>query len=194
MPDEITSPQEQGSQPRSRKIWQLDRGALEALLETLAPDREAAGARYEELRRRLIDLFTWERCDSPDALADEVLNRLARKAQEGSQITHLEGFALGIARFVMQEERRKAHNRQAVLREIQMEARLPAPESEDWNTLEKCLAQLPPERRHLIQRYYVEDRDALARDFGISTNALRTRALRIREQLYDCVRRERDNS
>jgi DNA-directed RNA polymerase specialized sigma24 family protein len=192
MPDEITSQQE--PEQRSRKAWQLDRGALDALLSTLAPDRDAAGARYEQLRRRLIDLFSWEHCDSPDSLADEVLNRLARKVQEGTEIPHLEAFALGIARYVIQEERRKTRNRQALLRQIQLETKLPAPDPDAWRALEMCLAQLQPERRDLIQRYYVEDRDALARSLGISPNTLRNRALRIREHLYDCVTRARDNS
>jgi DNA-directed RNA polymerase specialized sigma24 family protein len=194
MPDEITSPREQGGQQRSRKIWQLDRGALDALLETLAPDREAAGARYEQLRRRLIDLFSWENCDSADSLADEVLNRLARKAQERTQIPHLEAFALGIARYVIQEERRKSRNRQTVLREIQLGPKAVGSENGAWDALELCLTQLPAERRDLIERYYIEDRESLARSLGISTNTLRNRAMRIREQLYDCALRERDKS
>ncbi len=194
MPDEITSPHQQGSQQRSRKAWQLDREALDALLGTLAADREAAGARYEELRRRLIDLFSWERCDSPDNLADEVLNRLARKVQDRTEIPHLEAFTLGIARFVLQEERRKTRTRQTVLREIQLEAKLVVPDPQNWDALETCLSQLPADRRDLIQRYYLEDRKALARSLGISTNTLRNRAMRIREQLYDCATRTRDES
>lgn len=190
MPDEITSPRKQ----RSRKVWQLDREALDALLGTLATDREVAGAKYEALRRRLIDLFSWEHCDSPDNLADEVLNRLARKIQEGTEVPHLEAFTLGIARFVLQEERRKTRNRQTVLREIQLEGQPPAPDVQAWDELETCLSQLPPERRDLIERYYIGDREGLARSLGISRNTLRNRAMRIREQLYDCATRARDKS
>ena len=50
------------------------------------------------------------------------------------------------------------------------------------------------DRRELIERYYLEDRNALARSLGISMNALRNRALRIREELFNCAMRERDNS
>ena len=70
----------------------------------MAPDRETAGCKYEELRHRLINLFAWERCEAPDDLADEVLNRLARKTMEGVAIPHLDRFAFGIARLVIQKK------------------------------------------------------------------------------------------
>jgi DNA-directed RNA polymerase specialized sigma24 family protein len=177
-----------------RRLWQLDRAALDALLLALSPEREIAGSRYEELRRRLINLFAWERCEAPDDLADEVLNRLARKALEGIAIPNMDRFALGIARFVIQEESRKQRNRQAVLRELQTEGTLGASESRRLDAVEICLAALPADRRELIERYYLEDRNALARSLGISMNALRNRALRIREELFNCAMRERDNS
>lgn len=190
MLDETTRPRK----PRSRNFWQLDRTAWDALLTILGPDREAAGARYEDLRRRLVDMFAWERCEAPDELADEVLNRLARKVMERTEIPHLERFALGIARFVAQEERRKKRHRETALREIQLEGAPDDSKIDGWNALESCLSRLPPDRRELIQRYYAEDRTSLARSLGISTNALRNRAMRIREELFDCARWARDNS
>jgi len=53
---------------------------------------------------------------------------------------------------------------------------------------------LPKPARDLIERYYAEDREGLARSLGISLNALRNRAMRIRDQLFDCVARNRDVS
>jgi DNA-directed RNA polymerase specialized sigma24 family protein len=180
--------------PPGRKPWQLDRAALDALLETMAPDRETAGCRYEELRRRLINLFAWEHCEAPDDLADEVLNRLARKTMEGVEIPHLDRFAFGIARLVIQEEGRKRRSRQTVLREFQASGQGNGSDSRGLAAIELCLAALPPDRRELIERYYGGDRSALARELGISINALRNRALRIREELYNCVLRKRDDS
>lgn len=180
--------------PPGRKPWQLDRAALDALLDTLAPDREEAGCKYEELRRRLINLFAWERCDSPESLADEVLNRLARKAIAGVVIPHLDRFAFGVARLVIQEEERKRRNRQAVLREFQARGKSNDSESDGMDVIASCLAALPQDRRELIERYYGADRKALAHELGISMNALRNRALRIREELFDCFVRKRDNS
>src|SRR5580700_9712833 len=98
--------------PRARKVRELGSAELEALLCALAADRDAAGVKYEELRRRLINMFAWEQCEAPDELADEVLNRLARKFMDGAVIPHVDRFALGIARLVMQEEGRKRRKRE----------------------------------------------------------------------------------
>ena len=179
---------------QGRRLWQLDRAALDALLQMMAPDRDAAGQKYEELRRRLINLFNWERCEAPDDLADEVLNRLARKALEGVEIPNVDRFALGIAKFVIQEDGRKRRNHQAVLRQISAEVRPGGGGSQQIEDVEACLAALPADRREFIQRYYLEDRNALAQALGISMNALRNRAFRIREDLFQCAMRKRDNS
>ncbi len=160
----------------------------------MAPDRETAGCKYEELRHRLINLFAWERCEAPDDLADEVLNRLARKTMEGVAIPHLDRFAFGIARLVIHEEERKRRSRQTVLREFQANGKSSGSDSRGMAAIELCLAALPQDRRELIERYYGGDRSALARELGISINALRNRALRIREELYNCVLRKRDDS
>jgi DNA-directed RNA polymerase specialized sigma24 family protein len=180
--------------PPGRKPWQLDRAALDALLLTLAPDREVAGCKYEELRDRLINLFAWEHCEAPDNLADEVLNRLARKVMQGAVIPHLDRFAFGIARLVIQEEKRKQQNRRAVLREFQAAGKANGSDLQSMAAIENCLAALPPDRRNMIERYYGADRNALARELGVSMNALRNRALRIREELFNCVVRKRDKS
>jgi DNA-directed RNA polymerase specialized sigma24 family protein len=176
-----------------RKRWELDREAWEALLSALAPERESAGQKYENLRRRLINLLTWEQCDAPDNLADEVLNRLARKIMEGAEIPHIDRFAFGIARVVIQEHKRAQKNRENAVREMH-----PAPQTgHHWTTLDSmrlCLDRLPPERRELIERYYTEDRAALAHQLGISLNALRNRAMRIRDELFRCLSGERDES
>ncbi len=160
----------------------------------MAPDREAAGCKYEELRHRLINLFAWEHCEAPDDLADEVLNRLARKAMGGVEIPHLDRFAFGIARLVIHEEERKRRSRQTFLREFQANGQVSRSDSRGMAAIELCLRALPPDRRELIERYYGADRSALALELGISMNALRNRALRIREELYNCVLRMRDDS
>ena len=176
---------------RGGKRRELDREALEALLAALAPDREAAGRKYEDLRRRLTNLFAWEHCAAPDSLADETLNRLARKVLQGVEIPNFDRFAFGIARLVMQEEIRASRDRQKAIREMQAARTNPS----DWATLDalqKCLDALPADRRELVEKYYSEDRAALARRQGISLNALRNRVMRIREDLFRCLSRRRD--
>lgn len=176
-----------------RKPNDLDRAGLDALLQALAPERDLAGRNYEELRRRLINLFSWEQFEGADDLADEALNRLARKVMEGANIPNLDRFAFGIARLMMQEEGRKQRNRQAML----LEFRQGSGRSADFASLDAmdgCLAEMAQDRRELIERYYAEDRSALARELGISVNALRNRALRIRDELFKCVTQKRDDS
>jgi DNA-directed RNA polymerase specialized sigma24 family protein len=62
--------------------------------------------------------------------------------------------------------------------------------------LERCLAELSPADRELIDQYYrgetrakIENRRRLAEERGIPLNALRIRMLRIREKLEACVQR-----
>jgi DNA-directed RNA polymerase specialized sigma24 family protein len=179
---------------RVRKRGGLDREDWEALMATLAQDRQAAGQKYEELRQRLTNLFSWEQCDLPDILADEVLNRLARKVREGAVVPHLDRYAFGIARMVILEQNRAQRNRQAATRELEAAT---AQSGQDWRALDRmqaCVDNLPAERRRLIERYYTEDRAALARELGISLNALRNRAMRIREELFQRMLGERDES
>ena len=177
-----------------RKRWELDREAWETLLSALAADREIAGQKYENLRRRLINLFAWEQSEAPDYLADEVLNRLARKLMEGAAIPHLDRFAFGIARIVIQEQNRAQRNHEIAVRELQSGAREAGHEWASLDAMQLCLDRLPADRRELIERYYTEDRAALARALGISVNALRNRAMRVREELFRCMSGGRDEA
>ena len=65
----------------------------------------------------------------------------------------------------------------------------------EYECLERCLEQLPPDNRDLVLRYYqqerkakIEHRKSLATELGIAVNALRIRAHRIRLVLQRCVR------
>jgi DNA-directed RNA polymerase specialized sigma24 family protein len=178
---------------RGRKRWELDHEGWETLMTALAPDRDLAGHKYEELRRRLTDLFAWERCEQPDQLADEALNRLARKLTEGVAIPHLDRYAFGIARFLIQEDLRARSGRREALRQFpnQMPSGRPA---STVAALEECLSGLSDANRGLIERYYAGDRGVLAQELGISMNALRNRAMRIRDELFQCVSRKCDDA
>lgn len=172
--------------------WELSREALDRLLQRLDPDRDVAGRAYEALRRRLIDLFAWEHAEAPEELADEALNRLARRLSEGVAIDDgIARYAFGIARLLLLEQTRVRRNRDAALREIPIDPGK-SDASETLELLLECLDELPPNGRELIERYYGGGREALARSLGISLNALRNRAMRVREQLYECVCRKRD--
>jgi DNA-directed RNA polymerase specialized sigma24 family protein len=176
------------------KRWELSREALDRLLEGLGPNREAGSLNYEALRARLIDLFAWEGEPEPEHLADETLNRLARRLLDGEAIRDLNHYALGIARLVTLEAARARQKHTSALREIQVLGSKTPGEPMGMHAMNRCLDTLPRENRELIQRYYSGDRAKLAKSLGISVNALRNRALRIRERLLDCMRRGRDDS
>jgi DNA-directed RNA polymerase specialized sigma24 family protein len=177
----------------TRHRGDLGSEAFERLLLALGADRESAADRYLELRRQLADYFAWQGSEFPDDLADETLNRLARKLDEGEHIQSPGRFAFGIARHVVREDRRSQATRENVLRKVrQMDARATR-EPSPGTDVGDCLAALDRESRSLITSYYTEDdREALARRFGLSLNALRNRAMRIREKLLLCFTRRRD--
>jgi DNA-directed RNA polymerase specialized sigma24 family protein len=178
--------------PTTRSKWQLSREALARLLEELDANPDVAGEKYIALRTRLTDLFAWQRCDFPEDLADEALNRVARKLSENQVIQNLGSYALGIARMIVYEARRSEQERKAAIRELKIIGGQATHGPDLLKMVRRCLASLPVESRRLIERYYAENLEALAREEGISVNALRNRAMRIREKLFDCVTRARD--
>jgi DNA-directed RNA polymerase specialized sigma24 family protein len=150
--------------------------------------------RYEELRQRLIRYFRWERCPVPEDCADEAFNRLAKRLVEGERVESLEAYLYGVARFLVKEERaRKASQDKALLL---LPRKAGAAElSPDLDCLDACIASLPADQRDFILRYYegeaggrIRNRQAMAQQFGLQMNALRNRALRLRDRLEACVR------
>ena len=177
-----------------------ENGAFAALLSRLAADGGDATA-YESLRRRLIQLLRLHVPAEADDLADVVLDRLARRIHEGTEVASVPSYALGIARMVLHEARAKAARRHVAEADPTL-----VPDdgtAEDTNEVESVLAALRAcldaagtNARALILAYYGGDgavriatRKRLADEHGISLNALRNRALRLRDSLEECVRR-----
>jgi DNA-directed RNA polymerase specialized sigma24 family protein len=178
--------------------WELTASALERLLVRLDPDPTRAAAAYEALRHSLTRFFDWRGAHFPDECADETLNRLARRLEEGAAVDDIRSFALGIARLVRLEQARSPQARQDALDEQRLGA-LPAAEPDGeprlYECLESCLASLPADARTLILEYYqdqrrqkIDRRVRLATQLGLSANALRSRAQRVRDRLERCVR------
>jgi DNA-directed RNA polymerase specialized sigma24 family protein len=177
----------------------LSHELLQALLAHLDPSPERAGALYNRHRQRLVQYFTWERAFDPETLADDVIDRVARRLHEGEVIPRVGAYFLGVARLVALEERRRAEQTGARLREYSRQVRRQAPAGAGetqlaLSCLDRCLARLSPDRRALILEYYGGDprtriaaRQRLAERFGVQPGALRNRALRLRENLERCV-------
>jgi DNA-directed RNA polymerase specialized sigma24 family protein len=177
----------------------LTQPAFERLLERLGPDREAAAREYRVVHQRLVQYFDWQGVLAPELLADETIDRVARKLDEGVTVEHLRAYVYGVGRHVLLEwRRRRALEKAADVepRPSPTELRLAAEAAETRLVcLEQCLREIPRESRDLIVRYYqgqgkshLKGRKVLAERLGISYATLKTRAHRVRASLEGCLR------
>jgi hypothetical protein len=185
--------------PRSREPWTLDQQAFDGLLRRLGGDRENAGLHFEELRHKLVQFFSYRRCRFPDRWADESLDRLAKRISEGAEIEDINAFVRRIASLVLLEAQKVETREYAIVPDPR--AVSGSERHRDSDCLEYCLKQLPLRDRSLIERYYddvelrtPEMRLQLARSYGLTIDALRTRAVRIRRELLGFLRRCRDQA
>lgn len=173
--------------------------ALTRLLAGLDADRDRAGEAYEALRRTLVKFFDWRGATHPEECADETLDRLARRLDEGTDVEDPVRFARGIARLVLLERWRRPEARVLRADDAQL-AMVPAPVPHEpaaeprAGCFERCLGELPEEGRQLILEYYthsgrgrIETRKRLSESLGLTENALRSRAQRIRDRLERCT-------
>ena len=176
----------------------LTREALDSLLDYLGPDRSAAGERYEEIRGRLIRLFSWRGCDHADELADETINRVAEKIASGVEIRAEDPFRYfcGVAHLVFKEILRRRKRERAALEEVRHLPPPPEPDAEDDRLarLRECMEGLDEDQRGLILDYHrgeggqrIRRRREIAGRLGVPINALRIRVHRIRLRLEECV-------
>jgi DNA-directed RNA polymerase specialized sigma24 family protein len=162
------------------------------LLDWLDPDPARAGEKYEAIRRRLITIFLNRRCDEAEDLADETINRVARKAAvlKESFVGEPANYFYGVAKKVFLEHVRRCNKRP-----------LPpppaaAPDEIDpyLKCLDECLEKLSPENRKFILDYYEEQKQAkitahkeMSARLKLNPGALRARVHRIRGKLEKCV-------
>jgi RNA polymerase sigma factor (sigma-70 family) len=177
--------------------WQLTQAAFDALLLNLDANRAEAGEKYLRLRKNLARFFETRGIAQPEEAADETLNRLARKLENGEKFENIQTYALGVARYLALELRKSpAQKTSDELPEISVLPFDSEREKTDdkLNCLDKCLGELPPENREIIVGYYkgeksekIENRQRLAESLEIPQNALRNRAVRLRDKLENCI-------
>ena len=188
------------AQPRHK--WELTETGLARFLAALDAHAERAAERYESLRLALVKFFDWQRAMFPEDLADETINRVARKLDEGEELRDAASFCHGVARLVLLESRKGPAARRVEMEALETVAAPIAPDREEEDdrsaALQHCLNELPPESRALILRYYederrekIDGRTTLAAELRIPLNALRSRAQRIRDRLERCVKKNR---
>jgi DNA-directed RNA polymerase specialized sigma24 family protein len=187
-----------------KKDWSLNPGAFDRLLNWLDEGTGSDGEKYLEMRRRLVGYFERKNCPTPDELADETLNRVARRLEEEGIIENdvPAKYCYIVARLVFFEYLRAHAKDQAMRGEIRDK---PQAEEEDQTSrqinermldcLQQCAGKLDSANKRLIFGYYVgkkrvkiDNRRALAKAWGITINALSIRACRIRDKLELCVR------
>lgn len=164
--------------------------SFDDLLDWLGPD---PGRQYEIIRAGLIRIFISKGFSDAEDLADETIDRVAKKVpeiREGYEGEKARYFH-GVARNIIHEARR----RKEIGTDKLPEGSTPLTRTSDkYDCLLGCLRLLPAQKRELILDYYlyegkdkVECHRRMAEELEISVGALRTRAHHIRRDLEKCV-------
>lgn len=182
------------TRPRLKRDWALSSTAFQQFLTWLDGGVDSGGQRYVEMRRRLEDYFARKRCASPIDLADDVLNRVARRLEEEGAIPDPPSrYCYIVARFVFLEWLRSADRHRTELPAALARIDVADPAATRLDCLERCLRGLTVADRDLILAYYdgqggkLPHRRELAERLSLTTNALAIRACRIRARLEQCV-------
>lgn len=163
---------------------------FDLLLFWLNPDREKAAAKYEAVRRRLIEIFASRGFPDADTLADTTIDRVITKVPQvadgwvGDPLI----FFLAVAKKVILEN----------LKPPPKKSTLPPPPPPDTDELERedqCIERglqlLPLEDRKLVLEYVSADKKQrleIAERLGITLNALRIRIHQIKKAIRPAVK------
>ena len=179
-----------------KRDWQPDKAAFDRLLAWLDEGTESRGERYLEIRGRLVDYFGRRDCPFPEDLADETLNRVARRLEETGSIDEVvpARYCYILAKFVFLEWLRRPGRIELVAQSAEaVVAQGTSDRAENERTfacLERCLQSCSAADRAMILDYYATtsgsapaNRRQLAQKLGITANSLAIRACRVRSRL-----------
>lgn len=166
---------------------------FEQLLAWLNPERDQAGIDYEDLRRRLIKYFTCRGSSEPEDDTDRTINRVARKVPEikDTYVGLCAPYFYKVASLIWLERSRvKPINTPPPPLDQEAKAEL----EQRHVCLDDCMSVFSKESQEILIQYYQQEKRAkidrrkrLAERSGITPNALRIRAFRLRSSLADCV-------
>ncbi len=182
-------------------MWALTQDAFDKLLAWLSPDRERAGERYGEIYSNLIKGFERHGCQVPEELADETINRVAKKLPEiesqyvGDPARYFYGVAHNVHREHLRKELRTVPLTQDDAPDVKVMPFDPLEDVEpEYTCLERCMQHLTPGNREMILQYHrgekqvkIKLRKELAQKLGIDIPLLRLRARHIRVKLKKCI-------
>ena len=175
--------------------WVLTQAAFDGLLAMLDGDRDKAGEKYEYIRLKLLKYFQWCGSDVPDIDADETINRVTRRIDEGQDVYNITGYIYGVAKLVHAESLKRRNRMRALDDDIELPAIAAEVRAANYQEcMERCLGCLSDEDREVISEYYrhtksakIDCRKRLAARLGISLNTLRVKMHRQRMSLEACV-------
>ena len=183
---------------KRRGEWFLTQEAFDKLLAAFSANREEAARQYETLRNRLIRYFESRSVALAENRVDEVLNRVARRIDEGQQVDNVTAYAYRVAYLVFLEALKEPEHTEIDLDKApQTDDEPPFADNERelrQRCFDHCLEHLSSDKRNLLLDYYEEERRAkierrktLADQLRISLDALRIRVHRIRKGLEECI-------
>jgi hypothetical protein len=171
---------------------------FEKLLRWLDDDRDVAGEKYVTLRSRLMRIFVVRGCGDTERLADEVMNRVAVRidklvAAYDVPAKCLQGFAENVYKEYRRVHREESLSEDLAQSRLSDERDQEALEQQD-ECLTRCISELSRLESDLFRRYFQEDRHVrirarkkLGAELGLTANAIRIKAFRIRRQLRHCM-------
>jgi DNA-directed RNA polymerase specialized sigma24 family protein len=175
---------------------------LDNLLLWLGQDTPTGAVRYVEMRQRLVALFKCRRCEAPEELADETMDRTARAilkpgfAFEGTPIAYLRGVARNVYLESLRRTRTVSHDALPELADTVAGNPFDHGIEPLYVCLDQCLAKLQSGKRALLLRYYrgeksakIDGRLRMAQEEGIDLNTLRLQVFRLRKIVRQCVER-----
>jgi DNA-directed RNA polymerase specialized sigma24 family protein len=165
-----------------------DQTVFEKLFRLFEPDEQSVELGFQRCRLKLFKFFVWRHCEDPESLADETISRLLKNVRAGQEISadNPYSYVYAIAINVFKEYLR-GKKKSGILTDID-ELRETAPPVTAADCKKQCLEQLSPEKLELLARYYLDDddRNDIAREQGLSLNALRLQIHRIKLGLKRC--------
>lgn len=158
----------------------------------LGDDPITAEQEYRILRMKLLRFFQWNRCRSPEDMAQEAICRALRRISEGQVIRsdNPHSYFFGFAKNLLHEDRKRSATDPVPLPE-QFEVAAEETKTLKLNPVQlqilflERLTELSADDKQFIISYYSEDTRKLAVELGATENAIRIRAHRIVRRLED---------